>query len=217
MENIKGIVFDLDGTLFETEYYQWQGWVVPLKKLGIELTKEKYLDYAGKGGKQIEEELLRDYNLKIEKGSLLEQKKELLEKWFLTEKINLLPFAREIVEFFYNNPQYKIALCSGGSKEEVILKLKRNDFLKYFDYITTNDDVTRSKPFPDIYKKAVEKMGLKYEECLALEDTQYGVQSAKDAGLTCFAVPSEYSLRQDFSMADKIFNSLGEVLNFFEK
>jgi len=56
-EKIKGIVFDLDGVLLETEHYQWQGWAIPLREFGIELTKEKYFDYAGKSGKQIDREL----------------------------------------------------------------------------------------------------------------------------------------------------------------
>jgi len=58
-ENIKGIIFDLDGVLFDSEYYQWQGWVEPLREYGIELTKEMYFAYAGKNGKQIDEELIK--------------------------------------------------------------------------------------------------------------------------------------------------------------
>ncbi|MDD3085003.1 MAG: HAD family phosphatase [Candidatus ainarchaeum sp.] len=216
-KNLKGIVFDLDGTLFDTEYYQWQGWVFPLKDYGIDLTKEKYLDYAGKKGEDIEKELIRDFNLKINEGELLNEKKKLLEEWFSTKEINLMPYARELVEYFFNNQNYKIALCSGGPRDEVILKLKRNDFLKYFEVVTTSSDVERGKPFPDIYEKAVERLMLNKEECLAVEDTQYGVQSAKDAGLFCFAVPSEYSLKQDFSKADEILKSLEEVFPFFEK
>ena len=216
MENIKGIIFDLDGTLFDTEYYQWQGWVVPLREFGIELTKEKYFDYAGKKGEDIEKELIRDFNLNINEGDLLSKKKELLEEWFSTETISLLPFAKEIVDFFHNNDAYKLALCSGGPREEVLLKLRRNDFLKYFPIIITSSDVERGKPFPDMYKKAAEDIGLDYNQCLAFEDTQYGVQSAKDAGLACFAIPNEYSQRQDFSIADKILNSLGEALEIFK-
>ncbi|MDD3032402.1 MAG: HAD family phosphatase [Candidatus Pacebacteria bacterium] len=216
-KNIKGVVFDLDGTLFDTEYYQWQGWVVPLKDFGIDLSKEKYLKYAGKKGEDIEKELISDFNLGINQGDLLNEKRKLLEEWFSTKELGLMPFAREIVEYFFNNPNYKVALCSGGPRDEVILKLKRNDFLKYFEVITTSSDVKRGKPFPDIYEKAVEGLGLNNEDCLAFEDTQYGVQSAKDAGLFCFAIPSEYSLQQDFSKADEVLKSLEDVFPFFKK
>jgi len=110
-ETIKGIIFDLDGVLLETEYYQWQGWVIPLRELGIELTKEKYFDYAGKSGKQIEEELIKDFNLNIKKGELLSKKEPMLIKWFKESKLNYMPFAKESVKFFSSS--FKLALCSG--------------------------------------------------------------------------------------------------------
>lgn len=214
-ENIKGIIFDLDGVLFDSEYYQWQGWVEPLKKFDIELNKEMYFKYAGKSGKQIDQELVKDFNLKIEEGDLLAQKKILIEKWFNEKTMPIMPYAKEAVEYFSDN--FKIALCSGGDREEVITKLEKNDFLKYFPIIVAGDDVERSKPWPDTYLLAVEKIGLNPLECLAFEDTQYGLQAAKDAGIFCFAVPNEYSTNQDFSRADKIIYSLKEAIDFFKE
>jgi len=216
-ENIKGIIFDLDGILFDSEYYQWQGWVEPLRKYGVELTKELYFNYAGKSGKQIDQELIRDFKLDLKEEDLLEQKKILIEKWFSEKTMPLMPFSKETVEYFINNPKFKIALCSGGDEKEIITKLEKNDFLKYFPILVAGSHVKRSKPWPDIYLLAVERLGLKPEECLAFEDTQYGLQAAKDAGINCFAVPNEYSIKQDFSRADKILSSLKEGIEYFEK
>lgn len=215
-EDIKGIIFDLDGVLFDSEYYQWQGWVEPLRKYGIELTKEMYFTYAGKNGKQIDEELVKDFNLNIPVGTLLGEKKKLIEIWFNEKTMPIMPFAKEAVEFFVSNPQFKIALCSGGDTEEIMAKLEKNDFIKYFPVIVAGSDVERSKPNPDIYLLAVKKLGLKPEECLAFEDTQYGLQAAYSAGAHCFAVPNEYSEKQDFSKADKVLSSLKGAVEFFE-
>lgn len=215
MNNIKGIIFDLDGVLFDSEYYQWQGWVEPLRGYGIELTKEMYFEYAGKSGKQIDQELIKNFNLKIEKGFLLNKKNILIEKWFKEKTMPIMPYAKEAVEFFGNN--FKIALCSGGNREEVVIKLEKNNFLNFFPIIVAGDDVERSKPWPDTYLLAVEKLGFKSSECLAFEDTQYGLQSAKDAGLYCFSIPNEYSARQDFSRADKVLTSFKEAIDFFNK
>jgi len=212
---MKGIIFDLDGTILDTEYYQWQGWAIPLRQLGIKLTKERYLDYTGKSGEDIERELIKDFKLSMQNGDLLSKKKKLLEQWFSTKEVNLMPFAGEVIKYFYNNGNYKMALCSGGSREEVLLKLKKNNLLKYFSIIVTSSDVKRGKPFPDMYEKAVSDLELNFKECLALEDTQFGVQSAKDADLTCFAIPNEYSIEQDFSYADKILNSLKDLKVIF--
>ena len=215
-ENIKGIIFDLDGILFDSEYYQWQGWVEPLREYGIELTKEMYFAYAGKNGKQIDEELVKDFNLNIPIGTLLGEKKKLIEKWFNEKIMPIMPFAKEAVEFFISNPQFKIALCSGGDTEEIMVKLEKNDFVKYFPVIVAGSDVEKSKPNPDIYLLAVKKLGLKPEECLAFEDTQYGLQAAYSAGTHCFAVPNEYSLKQDFSKADRVLSSLKEAMDYFK-
>lgn len=216
-DKIKGIIFDLDGVLFDSEYYQWQGWVEPLRKYGIELTKEMYFKYAGKSWKPIEAEMIKDFNLDLKERDLWDEKKKLLEKWFNEKAMPLMHFSRETVEFFANDPRYKVALCSGGDKDEIVTKLEKNDFLKYFPIIAAGSDVEKSKPFPDIYLLAVEKLGLKPEECLAFEDTQYGLQAAKDAGVACFAVPNEYSAEQDFSRADKVLSSLKEGVDFFNQ
>lgn len=214
-EDIKGIIFDLDGTLADTEGFQWQGWVLPLRQLGVELTGDDYLKYAGRSGHLIDEELIETYNLKVEKGYILQEKAKLLEKWFSEEHINLMPYAEEAIIFALKN-NYRIALCSGGPREEVLLKLERTNLLKYFDIVVSTSDVENGKPSPDIYLYALGKIGLRPEECLALEDTQYGLQAAKDAGLYCFGVPHKFSRNQDFSRADKVLTSLKGLIEYFE-
>lgn len=214
---IKGIIFDLDGILFDSEYYQWQGWVEPLREFGIELTKEMYLKYAGKGGKQIDAELIQDFNLPLQEGELWARKKVLIEKWFNEKAMPLMPYAKEAVEYFINDPRFKVALCSGGDREEIITKLEKNDFLKYFPIIAAGSDVKESKPSPDIYLLAIKLLDLDSNNCLAFEDTQYGLQAAKSAGAFCFAIPNEYSDKQDFSLADKILTSLNDAVEYFTK
>jgi len=216
-EDIKGIIFDLDGVLFDSEYYQWQAWVIPLKEYGIELTKEMYLKYVGKRSlDQVDQELIEDFNLNIPFGTLWEEKRKLIEKWFSEDALPLIPYAKEAVEYFINNHKFKVALCSAGALDEIMIKLEKNDFTKYFSIIVSGDGILKSKPAPDIYLSAINKLGLKPEECLAFEDTQYGVESAKSAGAYCFAIPTEYSEKQDLSKADRILSSLKEAVDFFE-
>jgi len=216
LNQIKGIIFDLDGVLIDTEYYQWQGWVKVLKPFKIFLSKKEYFNYAGKGGDIIESELKEKYKLKIEKDQLKKEKEKLLIKWFKTKNIKLTPYAKKTVEFFAKNKNLKIAIASSGQKEEVVLKLKRSGLDRYFPIIVTRSEVKRGKPYPDIYLLAKKLLKLKPKDCLAIEDTQFGIESAKSAGLFCFAIPNEYSKKQDFSKADKILKNLKGLIEWFK-
>lgn len=209
---IKGIVFDLDGVLVDTEYFHWQGWVEALKPHAKSMTKKEYLKYAGKQGDAIEAEIFIDFNLSLPKNSLLGKKNELLIDWFETEPLVRMPYAKEALEYFHHK-NLKLACASGSFREEAELKLKKVGLFSSFQSVVAGDDVERGKPFPDIYLLAAKKLGLKPELCLAFEDTQSGVAAAKSAGLICYAVPNEFSLQQDFSQADSIFNSLNEAID----
>ena len=78
----KAVIFDLDGVLVDSEGFQYQGWLLPLKRFGVELSKEQYFDYAGKSGPAIEAQLIKNFKLPAKKGELLEEKEKLLMQWF---------------------------------------------------------------------------------------------------------------------------------------
>jgi len=212
---IKAAVFDVDGLLLDTEGLQWRGWVEVLKQYGIGLSKEQYFDYAGKSSSVIESQLIERYKLDVRKGLLVEQKKDLIAKWFST-KLRLMPHAKEAVEFFIKN-KIKVATASGSIRKENVLKLKSGGLLHLFPTIISLDDVKRGKPYPDMYVFAAKRLGLKPEECLVFEDTEFGATAAKTAGMICIAIPSEYSVKQDFSMADAVCKNLKEAVEYAKK
>jgi len=216
VKNIKAILFDLDGTLFKTEAYQIKAWDEVLRKRGIIVSPKDYFRYIGKTALEVEKDLADEFGLNIEEGELEKEKEELILKWFRGEDLELMPYAREALEFFSSHPNLKLALCTSGSEKEVICKLKKNNLSDKFDVIITKDDVSKGKPAPDIYLEAMKKLGLQGGECLAVEDTEHGLEAAKRAGAFCFAIPQEFSLGQNFSKADKVLESLKDVVCFFE-
>ena len=208
---IKGAVFDLDGVLVDTEGFQWQGWVEALKPLGKTVTREEYFDYAGKSSSEIESLIIRNHQLNIRKGVLRDEKKKLILDWFENRKIRALPYAREAVMFFRSR-NFRVGCASGGGSKETGLKLKKTGLYALFDAIVSRDDVKRGKPSPDVYISCAKKLGLRPEECVAFEDTRFGVEAAKAARMLCFAVPNKFTAGQDFSKADGVFGNLKEAL-----
>jgi HAD superfamily hydrolase (TIGR01509 family) len=213
---IKGAVFDLDGMLLDTEGMQLEGWVEVLRPFGIFMTKHDYIQYAGETAENIEADVVRKFNLRVKQGQLVEEKRKMLMKWLEDRRIYLMPYARESIGFFTGR-KLKIAVASSGSKTEVLTKLKKSNLYQVFETIVTKDDVSRGKPHPELYMLTVRKLGLKPDECIAFEDTESGVQSAKAAGLVCLAVPNELTQNQNFSKADGIFSNLDKALQFVKK
>jgi len=213
---IKGAIFDLDGTLLETESYQWKGWAEALSEHGVHFPKEDYRKHTGRSGKLIAAELSLKHGLKIEPNLLWEEKEKRIKKWFATEQLKHLHHAKESLAFFKSRGM-KIALASSGSMLEIGLKLKRAGLERMFDAVVSRDEVKLSKPNPEIYLEAARRIGCKPEECIAFEDTQSGVESAKDAGIACYAIPNEFTSSQDFSKADGVFPDLEKAIGFVKK
>ncbi|MCK9578279.1 HAD family phosphatase [bacterium] len=216
-ENIKAILFDLDGTLFKSERYHLAAWNEALNKFNISIDPSLYPIYVGKSAEWIEEDIKKRFDADFKKGELIKEKNKIFVNLFgYTEwdTEGLMPFARKSVQFFYDN-SFLLSICTSGSREETVMKLRNSDMEKYFNTIFTADDVKLCKPAPDIYLAAINHFQLEGYQCLAIEDTQSGVIAAKDAGAFCFAIPNEHSKKQDFSAADKVLESLNDLIQFF--
>jgi HAD superfamily hydrolase (TIGR01509 family) len=214
--NIKGVIFDLDGTLVDTEKFNSWAWTKVLKSYGIEFSEEDFKQYAGTHGLEVAGILVDKHGFKVEKGNLWVHKEDLLKQMLLEEEIKLMPFSMEILEFL-KSEEIMLAVATGGSREKSLTKLEKSGIKDFFQAVITFDDTGRGKPHPDIYLKAIESIGLDPENLIAVEDTQDGVAAAVKAGLRCLAVPNDLSRQQDFSEAENTFSSLEGVLAYLRE
>jgi HAD superfamily hydrolase (TIGR01509 family) len=107
--------------------------------------------------------------------------------------------------------KFKLALASNRFDEHVLLIANKLKIKSSFKAIIGNSPEIKTKPAPDIFLKAAEKLQIKPVDCLVIEDSQHGITAAKKAGMKVIAVPNKYTMYQDFSKADKIVNSLSEI------
>jgi HAD superfamily hydrolase (TIGR01509 family) len=217
MNKLKAILFDHDGTLVNSEYIHYLHWKRVMDKYSKSFHLETYIkNFTGVPTMQNALDLITMFNLNEDPEKLINDKAEMSQISLTEKEYKLMPYALETVEFF---KQKNLSLCvvSGSNHNEVVHSIDNQNMLKYFDFIVGGDDVENSKPAPDVYLKALADLGLKAAECIAVEDTSSGIKAAKDAGVKCIGVKSEYSATQDFSAADVVFNNLNEAKEWIEE
>jgi beta-phosphoglucomutase len=189
---IKAVIFDLDGVLVSTDELHFAAW----KRLGEEIgvhnfTKEDNVRQRGVS-RMASLEILLEKTDKVysdeEKLEMAERKngyytamlEDLSEKDSLPGVIDFLNFLRQ--------KGIKIALGSASKNAGIILD--KTKLLPYFDAIASGNDITRSKPDPQVFLVGADKLGMPYENCLVVEDADAGVEAGKSAGMTVLAVGS---------------------------
>ena len=204
---LKAVIFDFDGIIMDSEGLQKKSWEIALKPfLGKDFVfpDEVYMKYAGKRGDQIAHDIFDDYGSrldgKITPHRLKKRKEEEVLELFKVS-CDLMPFAREAVEYFRSHG-LPVALCGGAPRNEIEMRLRLIHMEDSFDVIVAGSDVRNGKPHPEMYDTAARKLALQPgKDIVAFEDTQYGKESAVGAGLTCIGIPNQFSINQDFSEA----------------
>ena len=109
----------------------------------------------------------------------------------------------------------RMAIVSGSERFAIERSVSGNNFTQYIEYITTGEEVPSNKPAPDVYLKALQKMNLSASDCIAIEDTEHGVNAAVAAGIPCVAIPNPHSRAQNFTEADVQCQSLSAFYTYY--
>lgn len=211
MTKLKAVLFDLDGTLIDSERFHYNCWLEVLNAFSIQMSWSEWIkSYAGHtlpiNCKRIREAYLLDIPLQ----ELIDWRESLSIRGFSTMDIDLMPYARETLAFF-KGQNLKIGLVTASPRDNVDLIFARNGMAQFFDELITRSDVKESKPSPESYILAYEKLGVDKDACIAFEDTINGVRSAKAASLICYAIQSDPLQQEQLSPADKIFADLEQA------
>ncbi len=165
------------------------------------------MTYVGTSNEKIAGDYIESDNISKDIAELVREKQIIYMD--LIPEIQLLQGAREILDHYHTT--FRLAIASSSHKEEIIFLLKNQGLDGYFDLIIGGDMVRRKKPDPEIYLKAQQTLGFAPQECIAFEDSEHGLNSAKNAGIYGVAIPNEFTLNHNFSRADLILSSLTEM------
>lgn len=173
---IKGVIFDMDGVLFDTESLYLKSWIKVFKRYGYTMEKEVYLDVMGTGRENVKKVFKEKFGQNIPIEEMYKEKDiELFKE--IEENLETKDGALELLTYLKEH-NYKIALATSGERKRMEKQMKKADFIKFFDALVTKEDVTKNKPNPDIFLKAAEKINIDPKECMVIEDSFAGIKGA---------------------------------------
>ena len=207
----KAILWDNDGILVNTEKWYFEATKLVMADEGFSLTLDIYRETFLKnntGAWHLLKHTSTDYIMG------LRLKRNKIYSAFLQTKSIINKGVPDILASV--NDKYNMGVVTSSRRDHFDIIHSRTNLLKYFKFIITNEDYTCSKPSPEPYLLGIKKTGYKVSECIAIEDSERGVKSAKEANLFCIAIPNEMTTSGDFSNADIIINDLKEIPQYLE-
>jgi HAD superfamily hydrolase (TIGR01509 family) len=207
-DRYRAVVFDMDGLLLDTELLWHRAEVELFTRHGAEFSWDDKMAVIGSSFDFTADYFADQLGLPRERGAALVDEMVDLMHGHLREQVDGRPGAVELVERLRGRT--RLGLASNSPRQLVDTALATARIGDAFDAIVTSDDVERSKPAPDLYLLACERLGVAPADALALEDSPSGIAAAKAAGLTCIAVPQ--FAETDVSAADRVIDSLEELL-----
>lgn len=217
LQNIKAVIFDLDGLLIDSEPAWYEADTAFFAKHGVTFTEELNHKIFGMGLRDGIELLKKEEGLKGNTEELMQGRREAFLKVFL-KKPRLLDGAREIVETVHSTG-YKAAIATGGHTVDTIKAiLKQLNIEKYFKVLVSSDLVEKGKPEPDVYVYTANKLKTDPKHCLVFEDSPNGVKAGKAAGMKVIGVNADFAIQKqlDRAGADIIAPSLEAIVPLFK-
>lgn len=212
----KAVIFDMDGLMIDSERVTYNEYVKKLAQLGHhDFTEELYRNCLGKNKQGICQVFIDHYGQDFPMTEVWDD----VHVWIDESLRQYVPKKKGLVELLEylkaNNYKTIVATSSGRARVDEILK--NADLTKYFDDTICGDEVTHGKPHPEIFLTACQKLDVKPEEALVLEDSEAGILAAYDGRIDVICVPDmKYPEPQFVEKVTKIVDSLDEVIDYLK-
>jgi HAD superfamily hydrolase (TIGR01509 family) len=208
---LKGIIFDFDGLIIDTEMPGCNAWAELFNQQGFSFTIEDWKKAIGTGPSAYDpaQHLSQLTNGLLD--PLVIQEQTLARA---RELIELQPMLPGVLDFIIAAERLELpmAVASSSNREWVEGYLTKLGIRKYFKVVCTSNDVTNVKPDPELFLMAAKKLGIAPSEAVIFEDSPNGVKAAFAAGIPCIAIPNDITKSMDLSLATKIVDSF-QLLN----
>lgn len=206
---IKGVLFDMDGVLVDSESYICRAAIMMFSEVGLNVVPGDFVPFVGMGENRYLGGVAEKYGKTVDIEKVKARTYEIFAR-IVRGKLEALPGAKEFISKCLGK-NLRISLATSADKVKMEVNLEEIGLPpSTFGTIITGLDVERKKPYPDIYIKAAESLGLNPTDCLVVEDAVSGIRAGKAAGCKCLAITTSFPA-SELSEADWICNSLLEA------
>lgn len=188
MKQIKAVIFDMDGILFDTERLSKEVWNSVGEKWNCEFDEDFLSGLRGGNLAMLKEAFFKKFGQDFDFESIRKEKRQLFLNRLETEGVPVKKGAAELLPYL-KEQGYLLALATGSASAQTMWNLQAAGFEDWFDVIVCGDQVTKSKPNPEIFLKAAEKLHTEPEQCLVIEDSINGITAALNGGFCVVMVP----------------------------
>lgn len=208
MDKIKAVIFDMDGVLIDAKEWHYEALNKALRLFGFEISRYDHLvTFDGlPTAKKLE-------MMTVERGppkslhQLINDMKQIYTMEYVYMKCKPL-FVHQYALSRLKSEGFRLALASNSVRVTIDMMMEKADLNQYLDFSLSNQDVKKSKPDPEIYITAINRLGLSPEECLVVEDNQNGVKAALASGANLLKVETINDVTYS-----NIINRINEIEN----
>jgi HAD superfamily hydrolase (TIGR01509 family) len=205
-KGIKGIIFDMDGVIIDSNGIHYQNWNRYFEgKFNITIDKVEFASHLGESAIDFTKTFVKRYNLTVSPEEALAE----ILSYYGDAHALLKKGAKEILPLLHR--EFRIALATGANREYAAAVLKETGILNHFDFVIAGNEVKQAKPSPEIFLKAANGLHLLPHECIVIEDADHGLKAAKSAGMRCIILEDEFTKHQLHKGADLKISELSEL------
>ena len=206
---IKGLIFDMDGVLIDSEPLYKKLNDELFKELGFSLTDEEYAQFVGTTDEKMLSDLKERFSLQRSVNDMNRLREEIHMQYFRSAALSPMNYLLDLLNWAKER-KLKLAVASSTDEKFVLLILEKIGIINYFQTVVCGNQINHSKPAPDIFLKAAKELELNPEECIVIEDSENGVKAGLSAGMHVIGFQSDDG-SQNLSEAHTRVHSLKEV------
>ncbi|WP_078556257.1 beta-phosphoglucomutase [Bacillus alkalicellulosilyticus] len=217
-KGIRAVIFDLDGVIADTVELHYEATKRVADEVNLPFTREINERMQGRGRMELIEELVKGSNQtfsEIEKKELGNRKNRYYQELISNlTKEDVLP---GMYDFIQNVKEHSIPLAIASSSSNALLVIKNLEIKSFFDYIVDVKKIKKMKPDPEIILYAADRLGVPYQQCVAIEDSEAGMKAIKSTPMFSIGIGSNTEVKQaDWHVQDTKEITYKQLVNRYD-